>query len=136
MLFYIPVYYKDDGHLVLKVDVSMKPELTIKQAHISALNLRVLIENTLPGVANVDVDLELDDNITQMSIDNSRLEDYPSSSSTSSRSTTTSFSSIEDTKTVTNVGISIKQDSGIIKLSPSKSKNISLTGDTVSKTVI
>jgi divalent metal cation (Fe/Co/Zn/Cd) transporter len=65
------VYYKDDGHLVLKVDISMKPELTIKQAHISALKLRLLIINSLQGVADVDVDLELDENSFEMTPDNS-----------------------------------------------------------------
>ena len=39
----------------------MKPELTIKQAHSTAVKLRKLIECTLPGVAAVDVDLELDE---------------------------------------------------------------------------
>ena len=57
----VQVYYRDDGHLVLKVDVSMNPELTIKEAHITSIKLRELIEDSLPGVAAVDVDLELDE---------------------------------------------------------------------------
>ena len=57
----VQVYYRDDGHLVLKVDVSMSPDLTIKEAHITSIKLRKLIEDSLPGVAAVDVDLELDE---------------------------------------------------------------------------
>lgn len=29
----VQVYYKDDGRIVVKVDVSMNPELTIRAAH-------------------------------------------------------------------------------------------------------
>jgi phosphoribosyl-ATP pyrophosphohydrolase len=48
------VYYKDDGHLVLKVDVSMKPELTIKQAHATAWKLRKLIEESAEVITAKD----------------------------------------------------------------------------------
>ena len=57
----LQVYYRDDGHLVLKIDVSMNPDLTIREAHITSIKLRELIEDSLPGVAAVDVDLELDE---------------------------------------------------------------------------
>ena len=57
----VQVYYKDDGHLMLKVDVSMNPELTIKQAHATSVKLRRVVEDALPGVSNVDIDLELDE---------------------------------------------------------------------------
>ncbi len=56
------VYYKDDGRVVVKVDVGMDPSLTIKEAHATAVRLRKLIESSLPGIAEVDVDLELDEN--------------------------------------------------------------------------
>jgi len=46
---------------VLKVDVSMNPELTIKQAHHNAWLLRKSIEGSLQGVDTVDVDLELEE---------------------------------------------------------------------------
>jgi hypothetical protein len=39
----------------------MDPTLTIKQAHVTAVSLRKLIESSLPGIAEVDVDLELDE---------------------------------------------------------------------------
>jgi divalent metal cation (Fe/Co/Zn/Cd) transporter len=55
------VYYKDDGRVVLKVDVAMEPSLTIKEAHGTAVKFRELIESSLPGIADVDVDLELDE---------------------------------------------------------------------------
>ena len=36
------VYYRDDGRLVLKVDVVMSPDLTIRAAHKLAGELRVV----------------------------------------------------------------------------------------------
>jgi hypothetical protein len=33
MVTVIVVYYRDDGHIVVKVDVVMNPSLTIQQAH-------------------------------------------------------------------------------------------------------
>ena len=39
----------------------MNPDLTIREAHITSIKLRELIEDSLPGVAAVDVDLELDE---------------------------------------------------------------------------
>jgi len=55
------VYYRDDGFLAIKVDVRMSPHLTIKAAHALALLSRKQIEMALPGVGEVDVDLELDE---------------------------------------------------------------------------
>ena len=39
----------------------MDPSLTIKEAHATAVRFRRLIESSLPGIAEVDVDLELDE---------------------------------------------------------------------------
>lgn len=39
----------------------MDPSLTIKEAHATAVRCRRLIESSLPGIAEVDVDLELDE---------------------------------------------------------------------------
>jgi cation diffusion facilitator family transporter len=55
------VYYQDDGTVDVKVDVRMSPHLTIKEAHALALKARLKIEAALPGVGDVDVDLELDE---------------------------------------------------------------------------
>ena len=71
----VQVYYRDDGRLVLKVDVVMNPELKIRDAHKLAVLARQRIEQDLPGVALVDVDLELEEYLPQ--------EAAPSSSSSS-----------------------------------------------------
>ena len=39
---FVQVYYRDDGRLVLKVDVVMSPDLTIRAAHKLAGELRVV----------------------------------------------------------------------------------------------
>lgn len=57
----VQVYYRDDGSVNVKVDVRMSPELTIKEAHNLANKARLQIEKALPGVGEVDVDLELDE---------------------------------------------------------------------------
>ena len=46
---------------LVKVDVFMSPELTIKGAHSLAQDARLQIESALPGVGEVDIDLELDE---------------------------------------------------------------------------
>ena len=46
----LQVYYRDDGYLVLKIDVSMNPDLTIREAHITSIKLRELIEDHCRGL--------------------------------------------------------------------------------------
>ena len=55
----VQVYYRDDGSIAVKVDVYMNPDLTIKVAHELAQDARLQIESKLPGVGEVDIDLEL-----------------------------------------------------------------------------
>lgn len=84
----VQVYYKDDGLISAKVDILLPSNLTIHQAHVIAGNdlfliffqsvflLKLLfiiglfsflvqarksIEDALPGIGSVDVDLELDE---------------------------------------------------------------------------
>jgi len=57
----VQVYYRDDGSLMVKADVRMCADLTIRAAHALALQARLQIEKALPGVGEVDVDLELDE---------------------------------------------------------------------------
>lgn len=57
----VQIYYRDDGSVAVKVDVFMSPELTIKGAHSLAQDARLQIESALPGVGEVDIDLELDE---------------------------------------------------------------------------
>jgi divalent metal cation (Fe/Co/Zn/Cd) transporter len=59
----IYLFFKDDGRLTLKVDVVMHDALSIRQAHAEAVKARAIIMSSLPGVADVDVDLELDEKI-------------------------------------------------------------------------
>ena len=53
------MYYRDDGSIAVKADVYMNPDLTIKAAHELAQDARLQIESKLPGVGEVDIDLEL-----------------------------------------------------------------------------
>ena len=79
----VQVYYKDNGHIAVKVDIVLPSNLTISQAHtiagfiffvscfvffltfdllsIFTVQARKEIEKTLPGIADVDIDLELDE---------------------------------------------------------------------------
>jgi hypothetical protein len=57
----VQVYYKDDGKISTKVDILLPANLTIQQAHGIALKARKAIEETLPGIADIDVDLELEE---------------------------------------------------------------------------
>ena len=57
----VQVYYLDDGTVSVKADVRMSPDLTIKAAHALAQDARLQIESALPGVGEVDIDLELDE---------------------------------------------------------------------------
>ena len=78
----VQVYYKDNGHIAVKVDIVLPSNLTISQAHTIAgifpfvlvslqyknvsplaftVQARKEIEKTLPGIADVDIDLELDE---------------------------------------------------------------------------
>ena len=79
------VYYKDNGEIASKVDIVLAHSLTIKQAHsiagkkcspsstrfvfhysddvvsLYAVKTRRAIEKSLPGMGDIDVDLELDE---------------------------------------------------------------------------
>jgi divalent metal cation (Fe/Co/Zn/Cd) transporter len=57
----VQVYYKDDGLISTKVDNLLPSNLTIHQAHVIAVQARKSIEEALPGIGSVDVDLELDE---------------------------------------------------------------------------
>jgi cation diffusion facilitator family transporter len=57
----VQIYYRDDGSVAVKVDVFMSPDLTIKAAHSLAQDAKLQIESALPGVGEVDIDLELDE---------------------------------------------------------------------------
>lgn len=57
----VQVYYKDNGMIYLKVDVNMLPDMTIRQAHLVAVDARLAIMNSISGVADVDIDLELEE---------------------------------------------------------------------------
>jgi cation diffusion facilitator family transporter len=57
----VQVYYKDDGLISTKVDILLPSNLTIHQAHVIAVQARKSIEEALPGIGSVDVDLELDE---------------------------------------------------------------------------
>mmetsp|Transcript_60292 Transcript_60292/g.118599 ORF Transcript_60292/g.118599 Transcript_60292/m.118599 type:complete len:544 (+) Transcript_60292:56-1687(+) len=57
----VQVYYKDSGGIACKVDIVLPPSLTIKQAHSIAVKTRAAIEAVLPGMVDIDVDLELDE---------------------------------------------------------------------------
>jgi divalent metal cation (Fe/Co/Zn/Cd) transporter len=57
----VQVYYKDDGLIATKVDILLPANLTIQEAHGIAATTRKAIEQTLPGIADIDVDLELED---------------------------------------------------------------------------
>lgn len=61
----VQIYYRDDGSVAVKVDVFMSPELTIKGAHSLAQDAKLQIESALPGVGEVDIDLELDEGIDE-----------------------------------------------------------------------
>lgn len=61
----VQIYYRDDGSVAVKVDVFMSPELTIKGAHSLAQDARLQIESALPGVGEVDIDLELDEDVSE-----------------------------------------------------------------------
>jgi divalent metal cation (Fe/Co/Zn/Cd) transporter len=43
------------------VDILLPANLTIQEAHGIAATTRKAIEQTLPGIADIDVDLELED---------------------------------------------------------------------------
>lgn len=55
----VQVYYNNDGHINVKVDVVMHPQLTIAQAHELSKILRRHILQMVPGISQADVDLEL-----------------------------------------------------------------------------
>jgi cation diffusion facilitator family transporter len=55
----VQVYYNNDGHISVKVDVVMHPQLTIAQAHVLSKILKRHILQTVPGITQADVDLEL-----------------------------------------------------------------------------
>jgi divalent metal cation (Fe/Co/Zn/Cd) transporter len=57
----VQVYYKDDGLIAAKVDILLPASFTIEKAHGIAAVARKAIEQTLPGIADVDVDLELEE---------------------------------------------------------------------------
>ncbi|KAJ1432794.1 hypothetical protein B484DRAFT_447574 [Ochromonadaceae sp. CCMP2298] len=57
----VQVYYKDGGEIATKVDIVLPQSLTIKQAHAIAVKTRRKIQMVLPGISDVDVDLELDE---------------------------------------------------------------------------
>lgn len=57
----VQVYYKDDGLIATKVDILLSASLTIQQAHGIAVTARKAIEKALPGIADIDVDLELEE---------------------------------------------------------------------------
>jgi divalent metal cation (Fe/Co/Zn/Cd) transporter len=57
----VQVYYKDDGLIAAKVDILLEAKLTIQQAHSIAVTARKAIEKTLPGIGDIDVDLELEE---------------------------------------------------------------------------
>lgn len=58
------IYYKNDGNVALKVDVVMQDTLSIREAHGVAVKAREVIMNSLPGIVDVDVDLELDEKLS------------------------------------------------------------------------
>eukprot|EP01035_Chromulina_nebulosa_P017767 gene17767-23369_t len=74
----IQVYYKNDGRVVIKVDVVMRPELTIRAAHTLAVKARQAIELVVPNVAAVDVDLELDEDIAESIASDPKVVAIPS----------------------------------------------------------
>lgn len=57
----VQVYYKDDGKISTKVDILLPANFTIKEAHAIAIKARKSIEEALPGIGSVDVDLELEE---------------------------------------------------------------------------
>ncbi len=57
----VQVYYKDNGTIAAKVDIVLGATLTIQQAHAIATKARRQIEKRLPGIGDIDVDLELDE---------------------------------------------------------------------------
>lgn len=56
----IQLYYLDSGFIGIKLDVYMHPRVSISEAHTLAVVTRRYVKDVLPGVAEVDVDLELD----------------------------------------------------------------------------
>lgn len=57
----VQVYYKDNGSIAAKVDIVLPASLTIQQAHAIASKARRHIEQRLPGIGEIDVDLELEE---------------------------------------------------------------------------
>lgn len=57
----VQVYYRDNGLISTKVDIILPSNLTIQEAHAIAVRARRAIEVVLPGIGDVDVDLELEE---------------------------------------------------------------------------
>eukprot|EP00981_Chlorochromonas_danica_P013619 scaffold6586_cov169-Ochromonas_danica.AAC.4 len=57
----VQVYYRDNGTIAAKVDIVLAANLTIQQAHEIATKARRHIEKRLPGIGDIDVDLELEE---------------------------------------------------------------------------
>jgi len=57
----VQIYYKDNGEITSKLDIVLPSSLTVKEAHAIAVRVRAMIETALPGMRDIDVDLELDE---------------------------------------------------------------------------
>ena len=57
----VQVYYRDNGLIACKVDILLPATFTIEKANNIAVMARKVIEQTLPGIADIDVDLELEE---------------------------------------------------------------------------
>jgi cation diffusion facilitator family transporter len=57
----VQVYFRDDGSIGIKVDVVMKPEMTVKTAHEISKLARKAVEKVFPGESehHIDIDMEL-----------------------------------------------------------------------------
>ena len=51
----------DNGEISSKLDIVLPSSLTVKEVHAIALRVRAMIEAALPGMRDIDVDLELDE---------------------------------------------------------------------------
>lgn len=56
----VQVYYQDDGFILMEIGVTMSSKRTIQEATELAAKAKDLILKALPGVGDVDFDLELD----------------------------------------------------------------------------
>jgi len=51
----------DNGEISSKLDIVLPSSLTVKEVHAIAVRVRAMIEAALPGMRDIDVDLELDE---------------------------------------------------------------------------